>query len=152
MCMTSAHGTTNGSAYAIWWAMLCGTSTQTDRGCTRCPMFMRSLRSQPLSSALRLKNNTREQHECTNLMHSDLDRDGLRPLGTLEKLDGRDGRRGRHDIHKPFVQPWEPLELRFHHLHGIFREFHAGLIGRCDQFYDGTLALPRHRRRKPDHR
>src|SRR4030095_12672151 len=48
-------------------------------------------------------------------------------------------------------QPWEPLELRFHHLHGIFREFHAGLIGRCDQFYDGTLALPRHRRSKPDH-
>src|SRR4029453_705450 len=73
MCMTSAHGTTNGSAYAIWWAMLCGTSTQTDRGCTRCPIFMRSLRSQPLSSALRLKNNTREQHECTNLMHSYLD-------------------------------------------------------------------------------
>src|SRR5215475_14456788 len=72
MCMTSAHGTTNGSAYAIWWAMVCGTSTQTDRGCTRCPIFMRSLRSQPLSSALRLKNNTREQHECTNLMHSDL--------------------------------------------------------------------------------
>src|SRR5215468_7774611 len=72
MCMTSAHGTTNGSAYAIWWAMLCGTSTQTDRGCTRGPIFMRSLRSQPLSSALRLKNNTREQHECTNLMHSDL--------------------------------------------------------------------------------
>src|SRR5919109_4953150 len=72
MCMTSAHGTTNGSAYAIWWAMLGGTSTQTDRGCTRCPIFMRSLRSQPLSSALRLKNNIREQHECTNLMHSDL--------------------------------------------------------------------------------
>src|SRR5215470_307603 len=72
MCMTSAHGTTNGSAYAIWWAMLCGTSTQTDRGCTRGPIFMRSLRAQPLSSALRLKNNTREQHECTNLMHSDL--------------------------------------------------------------------------------
>src|SRR5262252_6384451 len=74
MCMTSAHGTTNGSAYAIWWAMLCGTSTQTDRGCTRCPIFMRSLRSQPLPSAWRLKNNTREQHECTNLMHSDLAR------------------------------------------------------------------------------
>src|SRR4029453_13352521 len=73
MGMKSAHGTTNGSAYAIWWAMLCGTSTQTDRGCTRCPIFMRSLRSQPLSSALRLKNNTREQHECTNLMHSDLE-------------------------------------------------------------------------------
>src|SRR5215831_13649583 len=72
MCMTSAHGTTNGSAYAIWWAMLCGTSTQTDRGCTRGPIFMRSLRAQPLSSALRLKNNSREQHECTNLMHSDL--------------------------------------------------------------------------------
>src|SRR5262249_46230084 len=72
MCMTRAHGTTHGSAYAIWWAMLCGTSTQTDRGCTRCPIFMRSLKSQPLSSALRLKNNTREQHECTNLMHSDL--------------------------------------------------------------------------------
>src|SRR4029450_2621315 len=77
MCMTSAHGTTNGSAYAIWWAMLCGTSTQTDRGCTRCPIFMRSLRSQPLSSALRLKNNTREQHECTNLMHSDLEWGGM---------------------------------------------------------------------------
>src|SRR5262249_51723496 len=73
MCMTRAHGTTHGSAYALWWAMLCGTSTQTDRGCTRCPIFMRSRKSQPLSSALRLKNNTREQHECTNLMHSDLD-------------------------------------------------------------------------------
>src|SRR5262249_9832541 len=72
MCMTRAHGTTHGSAYALWWAMLCGTSTQTDRGCTRCPIFMRSRKSQPLSSALRLKNNTREQHECTNLMHSDL--------------------------------------------------------------------------------
>src|SRR5262245_52387064 len=81
MCMTSAHGTTNGSAYAIWWAMLCGTSTQTDPGCTRCPIFMRSLRSQPLSSALRLRNNTREQHECTNLMHSDLERQPVAFLG-----------------------------------------------------------------------
>jgi len=40
---------------------------------------MRSLRAQPLSSALRLKNNTREQHECTNLMHSDLVRSIFAP-------------------------------------------------------------------------
>src|SRR4029453_8683590 len=73
MCMTSVHGTINGSAYAIWLAMLCGTSTKTDHGCTSSPIFMRSLRSQPLSSTLRLKNTTREQHECTNLMHSDLE-------------------------------------------------------------------------------
>src|SRR5215472_8433417 len=84
MCRTSAHGTTNGSAYAIWWAMLCGTSTQTDRGCTRCPIFMRSLRSQPLSSAWRLKNNTREQHECTNLMHSDLGQ--IMEMGSTEQV------------------------------------------------------------------
>src|SRR5262245_6219779 len=97
MCMTNAHGTTNGSAYAIWWAMLCGTSTQTDPGCTRCPIFMRSLRSQPLSSALRLRNNTREQHECTNLMHSDLDEassrhtPGSRAGGRLDsRLRGND--------------------------------------------------------------
>src|SRR4029434_3836244 len=52
--------------------MLCGTSTKMGHGCTSCPISMRSLRSQPLSSALRLKNKTKEQHECTNLMHSDL--------------------------------------------------------------------------------
>src|SRR4029453_5590197 len=73
MCMTSVHGTINGSAYAIWLAMLCGTSTKTDHGCTSSPIFMRSLRSQPLSSTLRLKNTTREQHECKNLMPSDLE-------------------------------------------------------------------------------
>ena len=72
MCMTSVHGTTKGSAYAIWLAMLCGTSTKMGHGCTSCPISMRSLRSQPLSNALRLKNKTKEQHECTNLMHSDL--------------------------------------------------------------------------------
>ena len=73
-------------------------------------------------------------------------------LGTLEKLGGRKGRQGWDDIHKPFFQSWEALEVRFHHLHDIFREFHAALIGRCDQCYDGPLALPRHRRSKPDHR
>src|SRR4029453_15920479 len=72
MCMTSVHGTINGSAYANWLAMLCGTSTKTDHGCTSSPIFMRSLRSQLLSSTLRLKNTTREQHECMNLIHSDL--------------------------------------------------------------------------------
>jgi hypothetical protein len=55
------------------------------------------------------------------------------------------------DVHKPFVQTWESLELRFHHLHGILRQFHARLIGRRDQFYDRPLALPGHRRSKPDH-
>jgi hypothetical protein len=55
------------------------------------------------------------------------------------------------DVHKPFVQTWESLELRFHHLHGILRQFHAPLIGRRDQFYDRSLALPGHRRSKPDH-
>src|SRR5438309_8714666 len=72
MGMRSVHGTTNGSADTIWLAMLWGTSTKTDHDCTSCPLSMRSLRSQPLSSALRGKNKTREQHECTNLMHSDL--------------------------------------------------------------------------------
>ena len=42
-------------------------------------------------------------------------------LGTLEKLGSRDGRRCWNDIHKPFVQPWAALELRFHHLHGVLR-------------------------------
>ena len=56
------------------------------------------------------------------------------------------------DVHKPFVQPWESLELRFHHLHSILRKFHASLIGRRDQFYDRALALPGHRRSKLDHR
>jgi hypothetical protein len=46
---------------------------------------------------------------------------GQRLLGTLEKLGSRDGRRCWNDIHKPFVQPWEALELRFHHLHGVLR-------------------------------
>jgi hypothetical protein len=72
MDMTSVHGTTKGSAYAIWLAMLCGTYTKTARGCISYPISMRSLRSQPLSSVWRLKNKTKEQHECTNLMHSDL--------------------------------------------------------------------------------
>src|SRR5918911_1295116 len=70
--MINARGTTNGSAYVIWLAMWCGTSTKTDRGCTSCPTSMMHLRSQPLSNASLLKNKTREQHECTNLMHSDL--------------------------------------------------------------------------------
>src|SRR6266487_3609369 len=52
--------------------MLWGTYKQTDRGCTSCLTSMMSLRSQPLSNASLLKNKTREQHECTNLMHSDL--------------------------------------------------------------------------------
>jgi hypothetical protein len=82
MCMTSVHGTTKGSAYAIWLAMLCGTYTKMDHGCTSCPISMRSLRSQPLSSVLRLKNNTKEQHECTNLMYSDLGRCAM--LGSLK--------------------------------------------------------------------
>src|SRR5215510_7274333 len=56
-----------------------------------------------------------------------------------------------YDVHKPFVQTWESLELRFHHLHGLLRQFHANLIGRRDQFYDRPLALPGHRRSKPDH-
>src|SRR5437763_3665226 len=71
--MINARGTTNGSAYAMWSVMLYGTFKQTDHGCTSCPTSMLSLRSQPLSSALLLKNKPREQHECTNLMHSDLD-------------------------------------------------------------------------------
>src|SRR5438132_5228967 len=74
MSMINARGTTNGSAYAMWSVMLYGTCKQTDHGCTSCPTSMLSLRSQPLSSALLRKNKTREQHECTNLMHSDLDR------------------------------------------------------------------------------
>src|SRR5262244_1586919 len=53
--------------------MWCGTSTQTDRGCTSCPTSMMPLRSQPLSHASLLKNKTGEQRECTNLMHSDLE-------------------------------------------------------------------------------
>src|SRR5947209_20108830 len=72
MSMINARGTTNGSAYAMWSVMLYGTCKQTDHGCTSCPTSMLSLRSQPLSSALLLKNKPREQHECTNLMHSDL--------------------------------------------------------------------------------
>jgi len=44
------------------------------------------------------------------------------------------------------------LALRVHHLHGILRACHAGLLGRGDPGDDGTRALPRHRRRKPDHR
>src|SRR5207237_10633201 len=74
MSMINAHGTTNGSAYAMWSVMLYGTCKQTDHGCTRYPTSMMSLRSQPLSSASLLKNKPREQHECTNLMHSDLGR------------------------------------------------------------------------------
>src|SRR5438874_1280017 len=73
MSMINARGTTNGSAYAMWSVMLYGTCKQTDHGCTSCPTSMLSLRSQPLSSALLLKNKPREQHECTNLMHSDLE-------------------------------------------------------------------------------
>jgi hypothetical protein len=42
-------------------------------------LSLQSLRSTPLSSALRLTNTTREQHECTNLMPSDLD--GATPAG-----------------------------------------------------------------------
>src|SRR5213594_2003703 len=72
MSMINARGTTNGSAYAMWSVMLYGTCKQTDHGCTSCPTSMLSLRSQPLSSALLLKNKPREQHECKNLMHSDL--------------------------------------------------------------------------------
>src|SRR5713226_6506497 len=56
----------------MWSVMLYGTCKQTDHGCTSCPTSMMSLRSQPLSSASLLKNKPREQHECTNLMHSDL--------------------------------------------------------------------------------
>src|SRR5438094_7066377 len=82
MSMINARGTTNGSAYAMWSVMLYGTCKQTDHGCTSCPTSMLSLRSQPLSSALLLKNKPREQHECTNLMHSDL---GYR--GALEACD-----------------------------------------------------------------
>src|SRR5215831_15440635 len=73
MSMINARGTTNGSAYAMWSVMLYGTCKQTDHGYTSCPTSMTSLRSQPLSSASLLKNKPREQHECTNLMHSDLD-------------------------------------------------------------------------------
>src|SRR6266478_2578812 len=72
MSMINARGTTHGSAYAMWSVMLYGTCKQTDHGCTSCPTSMLSLRSQPLSSASLLKNKPREQHECTNLMHSDL--------------------------------------------------------------------------------
>src|SRR6184192_2168951 len=80
MSMINARGTTNGSAYAMWSVMLYGTCKQTDHGCTSCPTSMLSLRSQPLSSALLLKNKPREQHECTNLMHSDLGLWGCRCL------------------------------------------------------------------------
>src|SRR6266436_5251870 len=73
MSMINARGTTNGSAYAMWSVMLYGTCKQTDHGCTSCPTSMLSLRSQPLSSASLQKNKPREQHECTNLMHSDLE-------------------------------------------------------------------------------
>src|SRR5436305_15185523 len=93
MSMINARGTTNGSAYAMWSVMLYGTCKQTDHGCTSCPTSMLSLRSQPLSSALLLKNKPREQHECTNLMHSDLGQ-GLergRPLGGLATGQGKPG-------------------------------------------------------------
>src|SRR5712692_11778615 len=76
MSMINARGTTNGSAYAMWSVMLYGTCKQTDHGCTNCPTSMMSLRSQPLSSASLLKNKPREQHECMNLMHTDLDAGG----------------------------------------------------------------------------
>src|SRR5215470_16764773 len=56
------------------------------------------------------------------------------------------------DVHKPFVQTWESLERRFHHLPGLLRQFHAGLIGRRDQCYARPLALPGHRRRTLDPR
>src|SRR2546428_12719428 len=73
MSRIHARGTTNGSAYAMWSVRLYGTCKSMDHGCTSCPTSMMSLRSQPLSNASLLKNTTREQHECTHLMHSDLD-------------------------------------------------------------------------------
>src|SRR5436309_4392210 len=96
MSMINARGTTNGSAYAMWSVMLYGTCKQTDHGCTSCPTSMLSLRSQPLSSALLLKNKPREQHECTNLMHSDLGVDEHDELidGIAESPDGYSEERG----------------------------------------------------------
>src|SRR6185436_15903749 len=49
-----------------------GICTPTDRGCTSCHGYTKSQRSPLLSSASLPKHKPREQHECTNLMHSDL--------------------------------------------------------------------------------
>src|SRR5215510_10159626 len=49
-----------------------GICTPMDRGCTSCPGYTKSRRSPPLLSASLPKHKPREQHECTNLMHSDL--------------------------------------------------------------------------------
>src|SRR5439155_18600690 len=128
MSMINARGTTNGSAYAMWSVMLYGTCKQTDHGCTSCPTSMLSLRSQPLSSALLLKNKPREQHECTNLMHSDLDAGAaasrrarvpqvsasLRKVAGLRRSqrsrDAREGRReesaGRMQSHRMSQSSW----------------------------------------------
>src|SRR5262245_5460016 len=56
-----------------------GICTPMDRGCTSCPGYTKSRRSPPLLSASLPKHKPREQHECTNLMHSD--------LGVVRKLN-----------------------------------------------------------------
>src|SRR5438094_3910305 len=89
MSMINARGTTNGSAYAMWSVMLYGTCKQTDHGCPSCPTSLLSLRSQPLSSALLLKNKPREQHECTNLMHSDLGQPAQTPFSRPSRPTGK---------------------------------------------------------------
>ena len=43
-----------------------------DRGCTRCHGYTKSRRSPLLLRASLPKYKPREQHECTNLLHSDL--------------------------------------------------------------------------------
>src|SRR6266516_2706841 len=50
-----------------------GICKPTDRGCPSCHGYTKSRRLLPLSSVSLPKHKLREQHECTILIHSDLD-------------------------------------------------------------------------------
>jgi hypothetical protein len=62
-------------------------------------------------------------------------------LGTLEKLMILSSRR---DIHKPFFQGRQSLEVGFHHFHGLFGQLHPCLIGSRHQCDHRLLSLPGH--------
>src|SRR4030095_7823066 len=73
MSTTSAHGTTNGNACAMWsrmWSSLCRS---TAHGGTIYPRYIRLQKSRLLSSAGRLRHKPRSPHECMNLLWTDLE-------------------------------------------------------------------------------
>src|SRR5215217_9733949 len=49
-----------------------------------------------------------------------------------------------HNIHKPFSQGRQPLELSFYLLHRILGSFHTRLIGGSHEVHDRVPALPSH--------